>query len=332
MSLLPVVEACDNFSLDTTMEELTPFFIKQHTTTPIGYLFPHVLSLLQKYNASQERPPFEITPQQVSFASHLSGFQDLTSAMKQLCESWRDTGEFGDVIGGRMWRSELYTVYEKSPFRDLESVAFAVERSCCPIFGFVVYGVHLTMYTPDMRIWVGRRAKSKQTWPGYLDNAAAGGMPHGTSPREAFLKECYEEASMPQKVAERATGVGALSYFYRNAKGYLQPEIQYVYDLCLPPDDGQGNQSVDAFTPRPSDGEVESFELLNVDDVLAKMKAGKFKPNCAIVLLGFFIRHGIVTPENEPNYLEIWTRMHGRHGFDAFVTRMAKQGGNGSSS
>ncbi|KAG9001009.1 hypothetical protein FRB94_005033 [Tulasnella sp. JGI-2019a] len=321
MTLLSVVETCDNFSLDTTTEELTPFFVKQDTTTPIGYLFPHVLSVLQKYNSSQELPPFEVTSQRVSFASHLSSFRDLSSVMKQLCETWRDTGEFSNVIGGRMWRNELYTVYEKSPFRDLESIAFAVERSCCALFGFVTYGVHLTMYTPDMKLWVPRRAKTKQTWPGYLDNTVAGGIPHGFSSREALLKECSEEASIPEAIADRAKGAGAVSYFYRNMKGYLEPEVEYVYDLCLPADNGQ----VDAFIPKPSDDEVESFELLSVDDVVSKMKAGEFKANCAVVLLDFFIRHGMVTPENEPNFLEIWTRIHGRHGFDAFTARMAKQ-------
>ena len=34
------------------------------------------------------------------------------------------------------------------------------------------------------------------------------------------------------------------------------------------------------------------------------------------VLIDFLIRHGIITPENEPYYLEIVTRLHGRFNFD----------------
>lgn len=38
-------------------------------------------------------------------------------------------------------------------------------------------------------------------------------------------------------------------------------------------------------------------------------------------MLDFLIRHGVVTPENEPDFLEIVTRLHGRFGWDVNVTR-----------
>lgn len=42
----------------------------------------------------------------------------------------------------------------------------------------------------------------------------------------------------------------------RTSKGWLQPEIEYVYEIAMPPD-------VDAsiFEPKPHDGEVECFEV-----------------------------------------------------------------------
>jgi len=46
------------------------------------------------------------------------------------------------------------------------------------------------------------------------------------------------------------------------------------------------------------------------------MKEKLFKPNCALVLLDFMIRHGLITAENEPNFLEIMTRLHGRFDID----------------
>ena len=52
--------------------------------------------------------------------------------------------------------------------------------------------------------------------------------------------------------------------------------------------------------PKPCDDEVESFQLLDVVDVIALMRQGKFKPNCSLVLIDFLIRHGLVTAENEP--------------------------------
>lgn len=41
---------------------------------------------------------------------------------------------------------------------------------------------------------------------------------------------------------------------------------------------------------RPCDGEAESFALMSTDEVLEHIIKGKFKPNCALVLIDFFIR------------------------------------------
>jgi hypothetical protein len=43
--------------------------------------------------------------------------------------------------------------------------------------------------------------------------------------------------------------------------------------------------------------------------VQENLALGKFKPNCALVLLDFFIRHGILTPDNEKDYLQIVGRV-----------------------
>lgn len=44
--------------------------------------------------------------------------------------------------------------------------------------------------------------------------------------------------------------------FRRTPKGWLQPEVEYVYDIAIPSDADASN-----FEPRPLDGEVESFEV-----------------------------------------------------------------------
>jgi hypothetical protein len=38
-----------------------------------------------------------------------------------------------------------------------------MERAATPLFGVVTYGVHATMYTQDYRLWVAKRALTKQT-------------------------------------------------------------------------------------------------------------------------------------------------------------------------
>ncbi len=163
MTLLPVIDACDNFSLTTTAERLIPFYLSPEATTPIGFLFPQVHDLLQTHNANA--PGFQIKPDRVSFASNIDTFDARSTVCKALCEKWRDDGLFSDVIGGRLWRDELYAIYA-SPFRDIniKSAVFAMERVCCALFGLVTYGIHMTMFTDDGRIWVPRRSRSKQTY------------------------------------------------------------------------------------------------------------------------------------------------------------------------
>jgi 8-oxo-dGTP pyrophosphatase MutT (NUDIX family) len=220
----------------------------------------------------------------------------------------RQTGHF-KVLD--KWRDELYAVYGRN-----KELLFEVERSASPLLGVVTYGVHLTAFvrTEDegeerLKIWIPRRARNKQTYGGMLDNAVAGGLASGETPFECLVRECAEEASLPEElVRSKAKAAGTVAYHYiRTAKaggetGLLQPECQYVYDIELPAD----------VIPKPGDDEVEEFYLWTVDEVKEAMAKGEFKPNCALVMLDFFIRHGILTTENEKDYIEIVSRVHRR--------------------
>jgi len=53
-------------------------------------------------------------------------------------------------------------------------------------------------------------------------------------------------------------------------------------------------------------------KLLSIPEVLNALHNGEFKPNCGLILVDFLMRHGIITPETEPNYIEISWRMHRR--------------------
>jgi hypothetical protein len=82
----------------------------------------------------------------------------------------------------------------------------------------------------------------------------------------------------------------------------MQPECQYIYDLELPED----------VIPKPGDDEVEEFYLWSIDEVKQAMENGEFKPNCALVVLDFLIRHGFLTNENDRDFIEIVSRLHRR--------------------
>lgn len=101
---------------------------------------------------------------------------------------------------------------------------------------------------------------------------------------------------------------GTVTYFYvRDERaggetGLLQPECQYVYDLEVGED----------VVPKPGDQEVEEFGLWSVEEVKESLARGEWKPNTALVMLDFFVRHGILTPANEKDYVEIVSRLHRR--------------------
>ncbi|KAG8959038.1 hypothetical protein FRC03_008524 [Tulasnella sp. 419] len=279
-SFLAQVDVCDNFNLSRADEHLLPFYLTPDSSPILGLIRPSIIPLLEDHNdqyTSQqpaEPAPWHITSEFISFAHHINTFESRTAVMKELCEHWRDNVDFlKDVIRGRLWRDEPLPVYY-SPFTNLRpsNVAFVMERVCCALFGVVTYGVHLTIYTPDMRIWVPRRAKTKQTWPGYLDNTVAGGIPYGFTPWESLIKECMEEASLAEDVVQATKCTGSISYFLRSGKGWLQPEVEYVYDLCLPAPDDPSVTDPARVTPKPLDGEVESFEVHSIREVQKVVK------------------------------------------------------------
>jgi len=86
-----------------------------------------------------------------------------------------------------------------------------------------------------------------------LDNSVAGGIAGGMSAFDTLVKEAAEEASLdPELVRRRARAVGAVSYYYQTDDGWLQPEVEFVYDMRVEP--GEVRLA-------PMDGEVESFEV-----------------------------------------------------------------------
>ena len=263
----------------------------------LGYMLPSVVKVFQS-------DPSWAVDEQNRILMLIAGnnVQDRSTAVMNTLLKLRTIGHFSIL---EKWRGEFYPVYGRN-----KELLFNVERSASPLFGVVTYGVHLNAYTRtrmgQLKIWTPRRAKTKQTYGGLLDNAVAGGIASGESPWECIIRECGEEASLPEDLLRnRLRACGTITYFHiRNAKaggetGLLQPECQYIYDLELPED----------VVLEPGDDEVEEFYLWDVDKVKEAMARGEFKPNCAAVVLDFFVRHSILTCETD-NYIEIIARLH----------------------
>ncbi|KAF8932805.1 NUDIX hydrolase domain-like protein [Dissophora ornata] len=308
-SLLDIVNQCDSlpYPPNPKLDQLS-FLSFVVDGVPVGRIHASLVEHLVSFN-QQFRPVFHLTDTAVSFMPWLADYESRSGAIAEMLNQWRNDLENFTCLSG--WRDELYGVYTHitDPATTKGGAALAIERSACGLFGVHAYGVHMNGYVRtgpkpwDLKMWIARRSLTKPTYPGLLDNMVAGGMGFGHSPQYTVIKESMEEATIPAHIAENAFPVGTISYTKLSKSGkQTQPETQIVYDLELPAD----------VTPMPCDTEVEDFRLWSMDEVLDAIRGGEFKPNCACVCLHFMIRHAVLTPENEPDYLEIDHRLHRR--------------------
>lgn len=212
-----------------------------------------------------------------------------TAAVAVVTKQLRDNG----VVTG--WRDELYpiaTCFYADP-------VFHMERAAVPLLGALEYGVHVNGVQADGRMWMARRSSTKSKFPSMLDHIVAGGQPSGISLMENVVKECKEEAGIPDELARAGiVPVGAISYeTYSAAKDTISRAVLFNYDLTLPDD----------FVPTPVDGEVEEFFLWTVDEILESMAENfhdPIKPNCYSVIIDYLLRKGILSPD-VPGYLDV---------------------------
>lgn len=186
-----------------------------------------------------------------------------------------------------------------------------IERSAFSLFGIIGRGAHMTVYTRShegLKVWIARRSATKSTYPNMLDQAVAGGVARGEMPFDCIVREADEEAGLsPEVVRQSAVAAGTVSWFNVSDEraggelGLLNPGVLYVYDLEVPSTGTEFD---------PVEGDISKFSLMGLDDVLTALRDGEFKPSCAMVMLDFLIRHGLMTAENEPDYGEIISRLH----------------------
>lgn len=205
-----------------------------------------------------------------------------TAAMRAFLLDLRGRGLFG-----KLWREEEYPV----SWQFSDPPLMRMERAAVPWFGVRAYGPHMTGYvrkSDGLHIWVPRRSYEKPTFPGQLDNTVAGGQPAGLGLLENLIKECGEEAGIPPELARHAKAVGYVSYWNQSGR-QLKPDIMTCFDLELP----------ESFTPHAADGEVHAFELWPVQRAFETVRdTTEFKYNCNLVLIDFFVRHGLMQADD----------------------------------
>ena len=228
----------------------------------------------------------------IALASSLDNYATRTQAVDRVLRALDKDGHFAG------WRDEPYPV--GTGFH--QASLFEMERTAVPRFGVPAYGVHIHGFVrdgTDISLWIGRRADDKPTYAGKLDQMIAGGQPVGIGLLDNLIKEAGEEAAVPPGLAATAKPVGAISYCHESDGG-LKPDVMFIYDLELPRD----------FVPRNTDGEIAGFSLLPATEVMEiTAETQGFKFNCAVANIEFFMRHGLLTPD-DPDYVDIARGLH----------------------
>lgn len=197
-------------------------------------------------------------------------------------------------------RGELYAVRNRWG----EKPALNIDRALVPAFGLCAFGVHvngIVQKKSGPQLWIGTRAKDLLVEPGKMDNMVAGGQPAGLGLMENLIKECGEEAHLAPRIARQAKPASLITYSFESPQG-LRVDTLFCYDLVLPA----------SIKPRPSE-EIARYQLMPLAKALGLVRGSdRFKFNVNLVIIDFAMRHGVITPENEPSYERIVAGLHER--------------------
>lgn len=176
------------------------------------------------------------------------------------------------------WRNERFSFWAPSdanaylPSPDTPDF-FSVERSGFRFLGMMSHAVHINGFTTEGHLWCGRRALSKATDPGMLDNITAGGLPTGESALECAVRELEEEAGITGIALQSLEYAGAIRTARPEPQGY-HDELLQVFNLTLPAH----------VVPSNRDGEVSEFLCLSPHEVMERIARAEFTADAAASL------------------------------------------------
>jgi 8-oxo-dGTP pyrophosphatase MutT (NUDIX family) len=188
----------------------------------------------------------------------------------------------------RAWRDEAFGLFGAGG-----QVLAVIERAAARFWGALTLGSHCNGHVlgPDGRpshLWVARRAWHKPTDPGRLDNLIGGGVPWGQTPRQALVREAWEEAGLlPQELL--GLQAGSVLELDCDVPEGRQHEWLHVHDLALPPGRVPVNQ----------DDEVAEHRLMSIEAALAHAAAGDMTTDAALATLDFACRHRLLPPAEQ---------------------------------
>lgn len=242
---------------------LLRFCVGEHR---VGWVRPEFAQQLARWPAV-----FTVTPDAVAIAERLDSAAARTESIAEVLQRLREQGAV------RGWRDEAFRV----PPRYVDGSApelFRIERSARELFGIESHASHLNgivRTSNGFSMWIARRSADKSVDPDLLDNMVAGGIAADSDAWTTLLKECAEEAGLPETLARSAQRRGRVRFCRNHPQG---ADVQCIetYDVELPGD----------FVPRNLDGEVAGFRLLPFDAVRREIaQPGRFTVDAALVAL-----------------------------------------------
>lgn len=103
----------------------------------------------------------------VMFKREFETYELRTQKLEETLKDMKNKKLFVALDG---WRNEKYDV--KSNY--YSPSLLKIERSAVGLFGILAYGCNINGYIKDnngvYKLWIAKRAKTKQTFPGYFDN------------------------------------------------------------------------------------------------------------------------------------------------------------------
>ena len=271
-----VLRQCLKQAMQPLPKDAVPWYLGG-SQAATGHLTPEHAKVLQNLSSQWTHAPLGLRWDTLE--------RSPASRSRALAEFAKQLYELGYVTG---WRNEKFSYWEDHVIgtepqclepTSLLPAAFVMERSAFRFFGLRSHAVHVNGFTNEGHMWCGRRALTKPTDPGMLDNVAAGGLPVGESLQTCAVREMAEEAGLSETLALTAVSDGHVSSCRVVATG-LHHETLWVYNLLVPPD----------VTPVNQDGEVSEFTCLSPKQVVDAIASDAFTVDAACVIArGIFI-------------------------------------------
>lgn len=199
-----------------------------------------------------------------------AGLAAHSAELAQLCDAialaLRDAG----CLHG--WRNEALDIYGMDTG---EQTLGRIERTATRPLGLRTLAVHLNGWTPDGRIWLARRALTKNTDPGMWDTLVGGLASSGESLDLALLRESEEEAGLQAHELAQRTPLRTVTRIHHHL-----PEGYQVEDVLL-----SRCVLAEHVQPRNQDGEVMDIRALAPLEVMTMMEDGIVTQEACIVLL-----------------------------------------------